>query len=146
MRRFPLKQVTSGTFSRATSKHTRSFSTGGKTIFGSRLLISACLVLTATSFALNNNKYNGITRPLTTTSLCEGAASSFEKDKFTETALFPPVQAYYKGMMKVSDIHTIAYSIYGNPNGKPILYVHGGPGGGTDPAVSALNLVYTSRC
>ena len=29
-------------------------------------------------------------------------------------------------------MHTIAYSQFGNPNGKPVLFVHGGPGGGTD--------------
>jgi proline iminopeptidase len=35
--------------------------------------------------------------------------------------------------MKVSDLHTIAYWTYGNPNGKPVLFVHGGPGAGTTP-------------
>src|SRR4051812_32096160 len=56
-----------------------------------------------------------------------------EEDKFAKTLFFPPIVAYEKGMLKVSDIHTIAYSCYGNPNGKPVLLVHGGPGGGTDP-------------
>jgi proline iminopeptidase len=36
-------------------------------------------------------------------------------------------------MLQVSDIHSIAFSEYGNPNGKPAIFVHGGPGGGTDP-------------
>lgn len=112
-----------------------SASTGGSRSFlGPRILVSACLVLTATSFVLNN-KQGGLIRPLST-SLCEGATSTYEKDKFAGTALFPAAQAYFKGMLKVSDKHTIAYSIYGNPNGKPVLFVHGGPGGGTDPAVS----------
>ena len=56
--------------------------------------------------------------------------------RFAHTALYPPIQPFNKGTLKVSDIHTIAYSQYGNPHGKPVLFVHGGPGGGTDPAVS----------
>jgi hypothetical protein len=55
------------------------------------------------------------------------------KDAYAHTALFPPIQAYEKSMLRVSNIHTIAYSLYGNPKGKPVLFVHGGPGGGTDP-------------
>jgi len=38
--------------------------------------------------------------------------------------------------LKVSDIHTISFKTYGNKNGKPILYVHGGPGGGTRPSMA----------
>lgn len=37
------------------------------------------------------------------------------------------------GFIKVSDIHTIYWEECGNPNGLPIIYVHGGPGGGIDP-------------
>jgi proline iminopeptidase len=40
------------------------------------------------------------------------------------------------GMLQVSDLHSIHYSMYGNPDGKPVLFVHGGPGGGTDPAMA----------
>lgn len=64
-------------------------------------------------------------------SLSEG----FE-DRFESTALFPPISAYEKGMLQVSEIHSIAYSIYGNPKGKPVIFVHGGPGGGTDPVMA----------
>ena len=38
--------------------------------------------------------------------------------------------------MQVSPLHTIAYGLYGNPNGKPVLFIHGGPGGGTDPSMA----------
>jgi len=31
---------------------------------------------------------------------------------------------------KVSEIHNLHYEVYGNPNGEPILFVHGGPGAG----------------
>ena len=55
------------------------------------------------------------------------------KDQYKDTAFYPPIKAYKSGMLKVSDIHTIAYSLYGNPKGKPALLVHGGPGAGTVP-------------
>ena len=35
---------------------------------------------------------------------------------------------YNSGMLKVSDLHSIYYEEVGNPNGVPILFVHGGPG------------------
>ena len=44
-----------------------------------------------------------------------------------------PLKSY---KLKVSDIHTISFKTYGNKNGKPILYVHGGPGGGTRPSMA----------
>ena len=47
--------------------------------------------------------------------------------------LYPPVEPYEQGMLPVSPLHTIYYEQSGNPNGKPVVFVHGGPGGGTDP-------------
>jgi hypothetical protein len=46
------------------------------------------------------------------------------------TPLYDPVFRE-SGMLQVSDVHTISYKIYGNPKGKPVLCVHGGPGAGT---------------
>ncbi|MDE2291973.1 MAG: prolyl aminopeptidase [Elusimicrobia bacterium] len=37
-------------------------------------------------------------------------------------------------MLKVSDLHTVHWEECGNPRGKPIVFVHGGPGGGIDPS------------
>ena len=65
--------------------------------------------------------------------LCTPAKESKPVDKFANTAMYPPITPYEKGMLKVSNVHTIAYSVYGNPKGKPVLVVHGGPGGGTTP-------------
>lgn len=50
--------------------------------------------------------------------------------------LYPPIKPLKEYKMKVSKIHTIAYSTYGNPEGKPVLYIHGGPGAGTDPSMA----------
>ncbi|KAJ7274323.1 proline iminopeptidase [Mycena haematopus] len=36
------------------------------------------------------------------------------------------------GMLKVSDIHTLHYEICGNKDGVPVVFLHGGPGGGCD--------------
>lgn len=49
--------------------------------------------------------------------------------------LYPDLDAYDTGMLKVSDIHTMYYEQSGNPSGKPVVVVHGGPGGGTSPGL-----------
>jgi proline iminopeptidase len=49
-------------------------------------------------------------------------------DPYAYTKLYPLIKPLKKYRMKVSDLHTIAYRTYGNPNGKPVLFVHGGPG------------------
>lgn len=45
--------------------------------------------------------------------------------------LYPPIQPYNQGNLKVSDIHTIYFEECGNPQGKPAVFLHGGPGGGS---------------
>lgn len=46
---------------------------------------------------------------------------------------FPPIEPYNIFQLKVSDIHTIHVEESGNPNGKPVIFLHGGPGGGIEP-------------
>src|SRR5690606_14119832 len=45
--------------------------------------------------------------------------------------LFPVPDILQSGLLPVSDIHTIYWETAGNPEGKPVIFVHGGPGGGT---------------
>jgi proline iminopeptidase len=45
--------------------------------------------------------------------------------------LYPPIKPYEQGKLKVSYLHTIYYEQSGNSAGKPLLFLHGGPGGGT---------------
>lgn len=45
--------------------------------------------------------------------------------------LYPEIEASSTGMLPVSDGHKIYYEESGNPLGKPAVYVHGGPGGGS---------------
>lgn len=56
-----------------------------------------------------------------------------QKDVYSHTDLYPPIKPLKSYRMKVSDLHTIAYYTYGNKKGKPVLFVHGGPGGATTP-------------
>jgi proline iminopeptidase len=48
-------------------------------------------------------------------------------------SLYPPIEPYQHGHLKVSPLHEIYYEQSGNPDGQPVLFVHGGPGGGTEP-------------
>ncbi|XP_021814533.1 proline iminopeptidase isoform X1 [Prunus avium] len=48
--------------------------------------------------------------------------------------LYPSIEPYSSGFLKVSDIHTIYWEQSGNPNGHPVVFLHGGPGGGTAPS------------
>lgn len=45
---------------------------------------------------------------------------------------YPAIEPYRTGFLKVSDLHTIYFEESGNPNGKPAVFFHGGPGGGSD--------------
>jgi hypothetical protein len=47
--------------------------------------------------------------------------------------LFPATLPFRTGKLKVSDLHTLHYEECGNPKGKPVVFLHGGPGGGIDP-------------
>jgi proline iminopeptidase len=47
---------------------------------------------------------------------------------------FPEIECNKKEWLKVSDLHSIYIEESGNPQGKPIVFVHGGPGGGVDPS------------
>lgn len=56
---------------------------------------------------------------------------SRKSDIYSHTDLYPIIEPLKTYTIKVSDIHTVAYSTYGNINGKPVVYIHGGPGAGT---------------
>ena len=46
--------------------------------------------------------------------------------------LYPSLEPYDHGFLEVGDGHTVYYEQCGNADGKPALFVHGGPGGGGD--------------
>ncbi|AYF77816.1 prolyl aminopeptidase [Nocardia yunnanensis] len=47
--------------------------------------------------------------------------------------LYPPLEPYAQGMLEVGDGQSLYYEVSGNPDGKPAVFLHGGPGGGTSP-------------
>src|SRR5690606_38051994 len=47
--------------------------------------------------------------------------------------LYPEIEPHRAGRLRVSDLHEIYFEESGNPRGKPVVFVHGGPGGGTEP-------------
>lgn len=46
---------------------------------------------------------------------------------------FPEIEPTNKGLLKVSNIHTLYWEECGNPAGRPVIFLHGGPGGGVAP-------------
>jgi len=45
---------------------------------------------------------------------------------------YPPIKPYDSGFLRVSPDHELYYEQSGNQRGKPVVFLHGGPGGGTD--------------
>jgi proline iminopeptidase len=46
------------------------------------------------------------------------------------TALHPPIEPHDCGLMPVGGGHQVYWEVCGNPQGRPALFLHGGPGGG----------------
>lgn len=44
--------------------------------------------------------------------------------------LWPPISPFREGFLQVSTIHRIRFALYGNPDGTPVFFLHGGPGAG----------------
>lgn len=48
--------------------------------------------------------------------------------------MYPITEPHQSGLLAVSERHQIYYEVSGNPHGKPVVFLHGGPGAGTVPA------------
>ncbi len=46
--------------------------------------------------------------------------------------LYPAIEPFDTGVLDVTDLHRVYYEECGNPDGKPVVFIHGGPGGGCD--------------
>lgn len=55
-------------------------------------------------------------------------------DASARRGLYPDIDPYRTGRLAVSDTHELYFEESGNPKGKPAVFLHGGPGGGTNPA------------
>lgn len=51
----------------------------------------------------------------------------------TLRTLYDEIDPYDIGHLQVSDVHHLYYEQSGNPNGKPVVFLHGGPGAGLIP-------------
>lgn len=51
----------------------------------------------------------------------------------TARSLYPPISPFDSGWLDVGDGHEIYWEASGNRNGKPALFLHGGPGGSSQP-------------
>jgi len=51
----------------------------------------------------------------------------------TRRTLYPEIEPYDSGTLAVSPLHTLYYEQCGNPRGKPVVFLHGGPGAGCNP-------------
>jgi proline iminopeptidase len=47
--------------------------------------------------------------------------------------LYPEIEPYESGHLDVGDGHSLYWELCGNPDGKPVVFLHGGPGGGSSP-------------
>jgi proline iminopeptidase len=50
-------------------------------------------------------------------------------------AFYPPIEPFHRARLRVSALHDIYYEVSGNPDGKPVIVCHGGPGGGSSPSM-----------
>jgi proline iminopeptidase len=54
-------------------------------------------------------------------------------------SFYPEIEPYRTGRLKVSNIHEIYFEECGNPKGRPVIMLHGGPGAGSTPTMRRLH-------
>lgn len=54
-------------------------------------------------------------------------------DNSSRRGLYPPIEPNHSGWLDVGDGHELYFEESGNPDGKPVVFLHGGPGGGSSP-------------
>ena len=57
------------------------------------------------------------------------------KDNADKISLWPEIEPFQSGYLKVSNIHEVYFELCGNPKGKPVFVIHGGPGSGCSPSM-----------
>jgi proline iminopeptidase len=55
---------------------------------------------------------------------------AYKISEVVENYLYPEIRPYNEGFLQVSELHSLYFAQYGNPKGRPVLALHGGPGGG----------------
>ncbi|MBB5392014.1 MULTISPECIES: prolyl aminopeptidase [unclassified Herbaspirillum] len=62
------------------------------------------------------------------------AAASAPSSESQLRTFYPPIEPYDQGLLDVGDGHRVYWEVCGNPRGKPVVLLHGGPGGGISPS------------
>jgi len=101
----------------------------GATGFGIKLSIACLLLGSAVAFSVSPAGY--LKSAFALRAGAEGQEDGLSS--LDDTELYPQPDLVSSGSLEVSGVHTVHYEEYGNPEGKPVLFVHGGPGGGTAP-------------
>lgn len=123
-----LSLITSG-FSRSVSIFSSFNQNTQSTFFCSPSSVHAFRTTRFFSFLTGSGK-----SPLVTGNLCQQGRTLMDLSKDPQAlnrSLYPEIEPYSSGHLKVSDIHTLYWEQSGNPAGHPVVFLHGGPGGGT---------------
>jgi proline iminopeptidase len=57
-----------------------------------------------------------------------------ENSRVVRTELYPPIEPFASGYLRLDRLHQMYWEVSGNPHGVPVLFLHGGPGAGASPA------------
>ena len=60
-------------------------------------------------------------------------AGQRRKDRMTTPRLYPSIEPHRRFQLPVGDGHELYVECCGNPDGKPVVVLHGGPGAGCSP-------------
>ena len=55
-------------------------------------------------------------------------------DSGQRTEIYPPLEPYASNRLKLDSVHEMYWEASGNPQGVPVLFLHGGPGAGASPS------------
>lgn len=61
------------------------------------------------------------------------ASADIQADQSGADLLFPEIEPLKKYWFRVSDVHELYVEECGNPDGQPVVFLHGGPGAGFSP-------------
>ena len=109
---------------------TRSGSVRTRGIFAKTLASYAAWPLLLVATALGYAQDQQTSKPV---DLSTQGAGDLSPKKASEYKLYTENKPYNTFWIKVSDIHELHVEEVGNPNGEPVLFVHGGPGLGISP-------------
>ena len=57
-----------------------------------------------------------------------------ENSRAVRTELYAPIEPFASGYLRLDSLHQMYWEVSGNPHGVPVLFLHGGPGAGANPA------------